>query len=179
MTQVGNVYGTALYTLALEEQLAGSLLEELSVLSQCFRENPAYIRLLSSPNLSKQERCQIIDDSFRGKVQPYVLNFLKILTEKGYMKHFHDCFKTFEDLYNRDNGILPVTAVTAVPLTDAQKARLADKLAAITGKQIDLTNKLDPHVLGGVRLDYDGKRVDDTVSHRLDAVRSHLKNTVL
>ena len=42
MTQVGNVYGEALYTLALEEQLTEALLGELTVLSQCFRENPDF-----------------------------------------------------------------------------------------------------------------------------------------
>ena len=179
MTQVGNVYGTALYTLALEEQLAGSLLEELNVLSQCFRENPDYIRLLSSPNLPKQERCQILDDSFRGKVHAYVLNFLKILTEKGYMKFFYDCVTTFEDQYNRDNGILPVTAYTAVALSDEQAEKLAGKLSRVTSKQIKLLNKVDPDVLGGVRLDYDGKRLDDKVSHRMDAITKALKGTVL
>ena len=179
MTQVGNVYGTALYTLALEEQLAGSLLEELSVLSQCFRENPDYIRLLSSPNLPKQERCQILDDSFRGKIHAYMLNFLKILTEKGYMKYFYDCFKTFEDSYNRDNGILPVTAITAIAMSDDQAEKLAEKLSRATAKQVKLRNLVDPSVLGGVRLDYDGKRLDDTVSHRMDAITKALKGTVL
>ena len=179
MTEVGSVYSEALYTLAKDEGLSRDILSQLMLLDDCFTQEPGFLRLLGTPNLSKDERCRILDDSFRGKIQPYVLNFLKILTEKGYARYFCDCVAAYRELYNRDNGILPVTAVTAVPLTDAQKARLADKLAAITGKQIDLTNKLDPHVLGGVRLDYDGKRVDDTVSHRLDAVRSHLKNTVL
>ena len=179
MTQVGNVYGEALYTLALEEELSGKLLNELTVLSQCFRENPEFIRLLSSPNLTKQERCQILDDSFRGTVQPYVLNFLKILTEKGYMKHFADCVKTYEDLYNRDNGILPVTAITAVPMSGEQAEKLSAKLSQATSKQVKLLNKVDPSVLGGVRLDYDGKRLDDTVSHRMDAITKALKSTVL
>ena len=179
MTQVGNVYGESLYTLALEEGLTERILSELTVLEQSFRENPDFIRLLSSPNLSKQERCQIIDDSFRGRVQPYVLNFLKILTERGYMKHFHDCFKTFEDLYNRDNGILPVTAITAVAMSNEQVLKLTEKLSRITEKQVSLQNKVDPSVLGGVRLDYDGKRLDDTVSHRMDAITKALKGTVL
>ena len=179
MTQVGNVYGEALYTLALEEQLTEALLGELTVLSQCFRENPDFIRLLSSPNMPKQERCQILDDSFRGKVHAYVLNFLKILTEKGYMKFFYDCVTTFEDQYNRDNGILPVTAYTAVALSDEQAEKLAGKLSRVTSKQIKLLNKVDPDVLGGVRLDYDGKRLDDTVSHRMDAITKALKGTVL
>ena len=179
MTQVGNVYGTALYTLAQEEQLTEKLLGELTVLSQCFRENPDYIRLLTSPNLSKQERCQILDDSFRGKIHAYMLNFLKILTEKGYMKHFQDCFKTFEDQYNRDNGILPVTAITAIALSKEQAARLTDKLSRATGKQVKLLNTVDPGVLGGVRLDYDGKRLDDTVSHRMEVITKALNRTVL
>ena len=179
MTQVGSVYGEALYTLALEEGLTGSLLAELKVLQESFRETPDFIRLLSSPNLPKQERCQIVDDSFRGKVHAYVLNFLKILTEKGYMKYFHDCFKTFEDLYNRDNGILPVTAITAVAMSGEQVQKLTEKLSRITEKQVSLQNKVDPSVLGGVRLDYDGKRLDDTVSHRMDAITKALKGTVL
>ena len=179
MTQVGSVYGEALYTLALEESITGKLLEELTVLNQAFRENPDFIRLLSSPNLSKQERCGVLDDSFRGKVHPYELNFLKILTEKGYMKHFDHCCQAFEDLYNQDNGILKVTAITAVALTPEQAKRLTGKLSRTTGKQIKLLNKVDPAVLGGVRLDYDGKRLDDTVSHRMDAIRGLLKDTVL
>lgn len=179
MTQIGSVYGQALYSLALEESLTGEILGQLAVLDDSFRENPDFIRLLSSPNLSKQERCAILDDSFRGKVNGYVLNFMKILTEKGYMKHFSACRKAYEGQYNLDNGILPVTAVTAVAMTEGQITRLADKLHTITGKQIQLQNRIDPSILGGVRLDYDGKRLDDTVSHRLDAIRGLLKNTVL
>ena len=179
MTQVGSVYGEALYTLALEEGLTTAIGEELSALEQSFRAEPDFIRLLSTPNLSVQERCNILDDSFRGKVHPFVLNFLKILTEKGYMRHFFDCCKAFEESYNRDNGILPVTAITAVSLNPAQAEKLTAKLCQITGKQVKLHNRVDPEVLGGVRLDYDGKQLDDTVSHRLDAVRGLLKNTVL
>ena len=179
MTQAGSVYGEALYSLAVEESLSAQILDELSVLAQSFRAEPDFIRLLCTPNLSVQERCKILDDSFRGNVHPYVLNFLKILTEKGYMRHFFDCCKAFEESYNRDNGILPVTAITAVSLNPAQAEKLTAKLCQITGKQVKLHNRVDPEVLGGVRLDYDGKQLDDTVSHRLDAVRSLLKNTVL
>ena len=60
-----------------------------------------------------------------------------------------------------------------------QAAKLTEKLAKVTGKTIDLVNKVDPACLGGLRLDYDGKCVDDTVAHRLESVRSLLKNTVL
>ncbi len=179
MTQVGSVYAQALYDLARDEGLSEKILSEMKVLREVFDQNADFLRLLSTPNLSKEERCKIIDSSFSGRVQPYVLNFLKILTEKGYVKLFGDCCEAYRELYNEDHGILPVKAVTAVPMTDEQAQKLKAKLAGMTGKTIELTNEVDPACLGGMRLDYDGKRVDDTVQHRLDAVRSLLKNTML
>ena len=179
MTEVGNVYGESLYELAKDEALDQRIGQELEVLRSSFRQEPDYIRLLSSPTLTKAERCQILDDSFRSRVHPYVLNFMKILTEKGYMRYFSDCCDAYATHYNEDHGILSVTAVTAVALTPAQSEKLTSKLNQITGKQIKLHSRIDPAVLGGVRLDYDGQRLDDTVSHRLDAVRDLLNKTVL
>lgn len=179
MTQIGSVYAGALYALAKEEGCSTPVLEEMKALEEAFRTEPDFLRLLAASNLSKEERCAIIDESFRGKLQPYVLNFLKILTEKGYIRHFGDCCKAYREAYNRDNGIVEVTAVTAVPMTAEQTERLTQKLSRITGKAIQLISRVDPSCLGGVRLDYDGKRVDDTVANRLDSIRALLKNTVL
>lgn len=179
MSQVGTVYGQALYSLTKEDSCSESVLQELSALNESFEKEPKFLRLLSAPNLSKEERCGILDESFRGKVHPYVLNFLKILTEKGYMQRFSDCCKEYRQAYNEDHGILEVFAYTAIPLTGDQKERLSQKLQTVTGKSIDLCNRVDPGCLGGVRLDYDGKRVDDTVAHRLGSISALLKNTVL
>ena len=179
MSQIGNVYGQALYDLAKEENLSEIILKELSVLEESFRTEPQFLRLLSAPNVAVEERCRILDECFRGKVQNYVLNFLKILTEKSFTKAFFDCADAYRELYNEDHHILPVTAVTAVPLSEAQVKRLTEKLSAITGKTAQLHNRVDPECLGGVRLDYDGKRVDGSVASRLEAVRKKLKNTVL
>ena len=179
MTEVGNVYGQSLYELAKDEGISREIGEQLTVLQKSFGEEPDFVRLLSNPSLSKPERCRILDTSFRGSVHPYVLNFMKILTERGYIRHFSDCCDAFTQLYNRDNGILKVTAVTAVALTPEQEEKLTGKLSQITGKTIALHNRIDPAVLGGVRLDYDGQRLDDTVSHRLDAIRELLNKTVL
>ena len=66
MTQVGNVYGQALYTLAKDEGFSEVVLEDLQVLKSCFAAEPNFVRLLAAANLSKEERCQVLDNSFRG-----------------------------------------------------------------------------------------------------------------
>ena len=179
MIKIGSVYGEALYELAKEENLSADIGAQLKVLKTSFQQEADFIKLLSTPSLTKAERCQILDNSFRGEVHQYILNFMKILTEKGYMRYFSDCATAYMNRYNQDNGILPVTAVTAVALSAEQTEKLSAKLANITGKHIELINRIDPSCLGGVRLDYDGQRLDDTVSHRMATIRDMLKNTVL
>ena len=179
MTEVGTNYGGALYELAAAEELSEEILEQLQALSKSFAEEPAFVKLLCAHSLSKTERCRILDDSFAGKVHPYVLNFLKILTEKGYMRQFPDCCKAYLVRYHKDNNILPVTAVTAVALSQEQAARLKVKLEKLTEKKVELTNRIDAQVLGGVRLDFDGKCVDDTLANRLASINHLLNNTIL
>lgn len=179
MSQTANVYAQALFTLAKEEKLCHKMARELEALGQALQSQPEYLQLLASANLPKEERCGILDADFRGKVELYVLNFMKLLTEKGSIRQFPACCKAFLALYDEDQGILSVQAVTAVPMTAEQVKKLSEKLTAMTGKTIRLANKVDPRCLGGVRLDYGGRRIDGTVKNRLDAVGKLLKNTVL
>ena len=60
---------------------------------------------------------------------------------------------------------------TGEKLNDEQRERLLEKLRKMTGKQIDLTEKVDPDVVGGVLLEMDGQRYDNTVRHRLESIR--------
>ncbi len=179
MTQVGSVYGQALYALAKEEHLCEVVYGDLQVLKACFEAENEYLVLLAAANISVEERCQVVDEAFRDRVHPYVLNFLKVLTEKGYAREFHDCFMSFEKQYHIDNDILPIKAVSAVPLSEGQTAKLIAKLSSITGKNIKLTKEVLPECKGGVRLDFEGKRLDDTILKRLPDINQMLTKTVL
>lgn len=179
MTEIGNAYAQGLYALACEEGVAEEIMQQLQALDESFVKEPDFLRLLSAENLSKEERCSILDSAFRNKIHPYVLNFLKILTEKGYAREFHHCNEAYQDKFNEDNGIIPVCAVSTVPLTDVQRDRLTQKLEAMTGKKISLTNRIDPQCIGGICLNYDGKRIDGTVKNRLEEIRRLLMDTVL
>ena len=179
MTRTAKIYGDALYDLARDEGLTAQMLSQLTQVQALFAAEPDYLRLLSAASLSKAERCGLLDTALRGSVEPYLLNFLKILCEKGHLRQLKGCAQEFRLRYNEDNGILQATAITAVPLTDTLRDKLTKKLEAVTGKQIDLLTKVDERVLGGVRLELDGHQLDGTVRNRLDALRRKLNETVL
>ena len=60
---------------------------------------------------------------------------------------------------------------TAQPLNERQREQLIQKLQTMGGKEVVIKEKVDASVLGGVLLQMDGKRYDNTVAHRLQAIR--------
>lgn len=179
MNAAAAIYGQALYELARDEGAAEAIGAELKLLQAAFSQEPDFLRLLSSPNLSKAERIAIIDESFHGRIHSYVLNFMKLLVEKGHMRAFCACCDVYRAACNEENGVLPVCVTSARALTAEQNTRLAERLAALTGKRIELENRVDERCMGGLRIDYDGRRLDDTLLHRLERLHAALKNAAL
>ena len=69
--------------------------------------------------------------------------------------------------------------MSAVPLNDTSREKLLAKLQEMTGKTVRLTAKVDPSILGGLRLDLNGTRLDGTVQHRLERLRDSIGSVVL
>ena len=178
MTAAGAEYGGALYELAVEEGLEQTILEQLDQVCRLLAENPAYVKLLAMPSVPKAERCAALDEAFGGQAEPYLLNFLKLLCEKGEIRSLPDCRKEYRARYNQAHGILEATAVTAVPMSAGQADALKKKLESITGKTIALTARVEPGCLGGVRLEVECTQLDGTVKNRLDEMRRLLAATL-
>ena len=179
MTETAKMYGGSLYDLAAEEGLEPRILGELDEVQQLLKQNPDYLRLLSTPSIPKKERCGLLDEALRGQVHLYVLNFLKILCEKGSLRELSGCTRAYRIRYNQAHGILEATAISAVPLTEQQRAALHAKLESLTGKTIDLKTKVDAKVLGGIRLDLEGTALDGTVQNRLASLRRDIAAVTL
>ena len=177
-TDVAKVYGGALYDLAAEEGLEDELLTQQQTLTRVLAAEPQWLRLLAIPSIPKPERTALLDEALTG-VHPYLVNFSKILCERESIGELPACFKEYRRRYNKAHGVLEVTAVSAVALPADKQDKLRRKLAGMTGKTIDLTVKVDPSVLGGLRLDMDGTRLDGTVRHRLDAIQGEIGGAVL
>ena len=91
MTETARMYGGSLYDLAAEEGLEARILGELDEAVALFKANPDYLHLLSTPSIPKKERCGLLDEALRDQVHLYVLNFLKILCEKGTLRELSGC----------------------------------------------------------------------------------------
>ncbi len=170
MTELSKEYGEGLYALAEEEGLARDLLSQTETLAQSFRQEPAFLRLLSNMSLSREERLGILENAFRGQIHPYLLNFLKILCERGAMAEFAGCVSAYRALYDQEHHVLEARVTTGEKISGDQRARLIEKLQKMTGREIRLSERVDEKVIGGVLLEMDGKRYDNTVRRRLEKI---------
>ena len=109
-----------------------------------------------------------------------MLNFLKILCEKGTLRELSGCARAYRVRYNQAHGILEATATTAVAMTEQQAKSLHEKLENAHRQDHRPENqRFDPAVLGGIRLDIEGTELDGTVQNRLAALRRDIASVTL
>ena len=179
MTQIARLYGGSMYDLAAQEQLTDTVMEQMQVIRQLFRENPDYVRLLSEPSIPKEERADLLETAFGNEAERYLVNFLKLLCERGILGEYGGCCEEFTRRYNMDHNIATAVVTSAVTLTDEQMAALKDKLEKISGKTVTLTQKTDPSVLAGLKVELEGKQLDGTVKSRLDGLSRKLNELII
>lgn len=173
MRETGIAYANSLFALTLEEKTELSVLEELKMLSQIYAEETDFFSMLDAPQIPLEKRLKIADDVF-SECSLYVLNTLKLLIEKRRIRALRYLTAQYEKLCLKAHNIEKVTAVSAVPLSQEQLSALTDKLKKHLGKEIRLTNKIDPSILGGVVLQTDSIRIDGGLKHRLDDIRKEI-----
>ena len=64
---------------------------------------------------------------------------------------------------------------TSVALKSEQREKLIGKLEEKSGKKVILSEKIDPSILGGIIVEYDNSRIDNSVKGNLEAVAKQLK----
>ena len=179
MNRAAKNYAEALFSVANEDGVDGEILEQFAQIRKLFDGNPDYVKLIYAPNIPKAERTALLDEAFSGRVHPFLLSFLKLLCENGYIYEYGDCETCYRGEYNKAHGIIAGVAVSAVPLRPEQMEKLRARLCRLSGKHVDLTNRVDPSVLGGIRLEYEGIELDGSLRQRLDSIGKTLSDTLL
>lgn len=172
MTELAKRYGGSLYDLAAEEGLEARLLDELDTAVACFTADPQYYKLLGNPGIPKRERSALLDEAFGKEMHPYVVNFLKLLCDEELLRELRLCARAYRQRYYDANGIVEAVVTCAVQPDEAALDKLRTQLEARTGKQVLMQVRIDPDILGGIRVELGGERLDGTVRRQLDTLRS-------
>ncbi len=166
-------YAQAAFSLALEnegvDRWEGDLQRVLEVL-----KDADVIALLSAPQVPEKVKLDGVT-TLLPDVAPLIRNMVSIIVLRGDIMKFGRTVQAFGEMADDSRGTARAEVVTAVPLDDARKQRVAAGLAALVNrKEVVLTERQDPEIVGGLIARVGDRLIDGSTRTRLRALRDDL-----
>jgi F-type H+-transporting ATPase subunit delta len=174
-TAAARRYARALFSLAREEGRVEAVRGELAALQRLFAENAELRHALFRPLHPAAERRAVLRSLCeRAGSSRAVANFLGLLVDRRRLIDFDAILAEFGRLADEAAGRVRAEVVSATRLRDDQRERLRRALAARTGKQVELDEKIDPALLGGAVASVGGVVFDGSLRTQLSQLRGSL-----
>ena len=173
MEDIAQVYARSLFEVAREQSKLDDVREQIGQFADALDENPDLRVFFFSPYFSTEEKKDGLHKAVTDG-DPTVVNFLELLVEKHRMTELFRIRREFESLWDEENKLLPVEITSAVELDDKVVKNIGDKIAEQTGREVELSAKVDPDVLGGLVVRVGNTVLDASVQRRLERLRKEL-----
>ena len=168
---VGELAVQALYSLAASAGNLDNVEDELFRFGRIVDREPALLLALTDPSASTERRLALVDSLLEGKASETTRRLVHELVVSPRGRTFGTNLDEYVRLAAESREQLVARVRTAVPLTDAQAARLAEALATQLGRPVHLNIELDPDVVGGLTIRIGDTVFDGSIARRLDEAR--------
>ena len=130
--------------------------------------------VLRNPARPLSERIRLVDALLAKRVPEPVLKLVGLLVQRGKIDRLTAVEAEYRRLLNRERGIVAAVATSAAPLDKAETQALADKVAQMTGRTVDLRVEVDEALIGGLTVRVGDTLYDASVRGRLERLRERL-----
>ncbi len=178
--QVASVYAKALIDAMEKKGATEQVVAELSSLvTDVLARFPQFQSVIDSPRLSPTEKDQLIERVFGSLASDDLKIFLKVLSDRGRLDCLREVSIEARRLLNELRNRTAVEVTTAKPLTDDERNSLVHELQLKLSCEIDLQQKVDEDILGGIVVRVGDKVIDGSVRNRLHEMRSQAVRKVV
>jgi F-type H+-transporting ATPase subunit delta len=175
-TDVGERYAQALFDLALETGRLDAVRADLKSLKAAWIESADLRRLATSPVMASDDQVKgLVAIATEAKFEPTIRNFLGLLAQNGRARDLPGVIAGFETRYAKHTGSVAAEVVSAVALSAAQSKAIRTALVQALGKEPELTARVDPSILGGLKVKVGSKLFDASLKTKLDQMKFALK----
>ena len=170
---VENEYAQAIYDLAKEENKIDIINECFIVVNKSIEDND-FMELLSSPKITKEEKKNILTKVY-GKLDSLFLDFMYVLIDNNRITRIRYIYDYYNQSIKIEHNILHIEAYSVKELTKTQIDNLRKTLSSYyNGKTLEIENIVDPKLIGGVRIECNGKTLDVTLKKSLANMKDSL-----
>ena len=129
---------------------------------------------LSSRNTDGEGKAGVVATLLEGKAHPETVRLAQQAVRVPRGRRLDRVLAAYLDLAANRRDELTALVTVASALTEQQAARLRTQLETMYGKSVSLQTVVDPHVLGGIRVQVGDEVMDGTISARIDQARRHV-----
>jgi F-type H+-transporting ATPase subunit delta len=153
---------------------AESALEELKDLAKLATDMPAFGEVLSNPAINTEHRARVLSNSLKGRVSDDTLRFLQVLNAKDRISALGGVAASFDKIVQDKMGRVEVAVTTAQPMGAGELEALRGKLAASLQREVVLSAKVEPSMLGGIKVRIGDKLLDGSFASQLRRMKDKL-----
>ena len=176
VSNVGDRYAQALFDLASDEKQAPAIEADLKSLKAAIRDSRDLRVLLQSPSFSADDKGKgLAAIAAKARFKPTTQKFLGLLAANGRAAALPEVIEGFERLAAAARGAISAEVVTAIPLSSAQAKGVAQALRQALGKDPEITTRVDPAILGGIKVKVGSRLFDASLKSKLDSLKFALK----
>ncbi len=173
MEEIATVYARSLFEVAQEQGKLDDVRDQLGEFADTLDRNQEMQVFFFSPYFSTPEKVEGLDKVVSG-AEPILKNFLTLLIEKHRMPAVFRVRRSFDELWQRENKLLPVEITSAIELDQNTVKQIGDRIGEETGQKIELSERVDPDILGGLVVRVGNSIIDSSIRARLDSLRKQV-----
>lgn len=172
---VARIYAQALYDIGEAAGTLSELNDELGAVRDVIAELDRDLRtFIEMPQFPRDDKWQVLRTAFEDRVSRDILGLLKVLVTRRREKLIADIAFEFTELVNEGLSRVQAEVITAKPLDDELLAALREVLEDSTRHEVVLDQRVDPGMIGGVRVSLGDLVVDGTTRRALNDLRRSL-----
>jgi F-type H+-transporting ATPase subunit delta len=175
-TDVGARYAQALFDLALENNELAAVEADLKSIKAMSADSADLRTLITSPAFGAEDKAKgLLAIAEAAGFNATTRKFLGLLSANHRVSALPAITTSFQSLSAAHRGVVSAEVVTAVPMTAAQTSGLAAALRASLGKDPEIETRVDPAILGGVKVRVGSRLYDASLKSKLDSLKFALK----
>lgn len=173
MNQIAQTYAEALFSLGLEDKKLSKLQDEGKALSEIIHDNEDFLLLIDSRFMSREERQDIASKILRDFDED-IVNFVKVLIANNRTNYIKDILEAFNSLCNEYKGVKEGLIYSAFPLDKETINKIKNKISQIEGMDVELISRIDPSLIGGVKVVINSHVYDGSIKNQLEKLQIDL-----
>ena len=172
---VGATYGEALFELAVEEGREEELMNEVILLRELLSENPDFGKLMNHPKVLKEDKLEVLEAVFKGRVSEELVGFLHLIVRKDRYGEIDSILDYCIDEVKQVKGIGVAYVATALDLSEAKKKEVEQKLLSTTSfTRMEMHYQVDESLIGGMVIRIGDRVVDSSIRSKLSGLEREL-----